>query len=54
MTSNTAVRPDDQHSHEFLGAAHARNERKAWAVIGICTFMMVLESRAALRSARWR
>jgi len=43
MTSNTAVRPDDQHSHEFLGAAHARNERKAWAVIGICTFMMVLE-----------
>ena len=32
-----------QHSHVFLGAGHARNERKAWAVIGLCSAMMVLE-----------
>jgi len=33
----------DQHSHVFLGAGHARNERRAWAVIGLCSAMMVLE-----------
>jgi cation diffusion facilitator family transporter len=32
-----------EHSHVFLGAGHARNERKAWAVIGLCSAMMVLE-----------
>ncbi|WP_321859866.1 CDF family Co(II)/Ni(II) efflux transporter DmeF [Burkholderia cenocepacia] len=31
------------HSHAFLGAAHARNERKTWMVIGLCTAMMVAE-----------
>jgi cation diffusion facilitator family transporter len=29
--------------HTFLGAAHARNERRTWAVIALCTAMMVLE-----------
>jgi cation diffusion facilitator family transporter len=33
----------DEHSHVFLGAAHVRNERRAWAVIGLCSAMMVLE-----------
>ncbi len=42
MTAD-AVRPEDQHSHVFLGAGHARNERRAWAVIGLCSAMMVLE-----------
>ena len=27
----------------FLGAGHASNERKAWAVIALCSAMMVLE-----------
>jgi cation diffusion facilitator family transporter len=32
-----------QHSHVFLGAAHAQNERKTWAVIGLCGAMMLVE-----------
>src|SRR5262245_48890794 len=32
-----------RHSHVFLGAAHARNERRTWIVIAICTVMMVAE-----------
>ena len=32
-----------RHSHVFLGDAHDRNERKTWAVIGICAAMMVAE-----------
>ena len=34
---------DFRHSHVFLGAAHARNERKTWTVIAICAAMMVAE-----------
>ena len=34
---------DFRHAHVFLGAAHARNERKTWTVIAICTAMMVAE-----------
>jgi cation diffusion facilitator family transporter len=34
---------DFRHSHVFLGDAHDRNERKAWAVIAICAAMMVAE-----------
>jgi cation diffusion facilitator family transporter len=34
---------DFRHSHVFLGEAHERNERKTWAVIAICTAMMVIE-----------
>jgi cation diffusion facilitator family transporter len=31
------------HSHVFLGAGHARNERRTWGVIALCTTMMVVE-----------
>jgi len=31
------------HDHVFLGAAHERNERKTWAVIALCSAMMVAE-----------
>jgi cation diffusion facilitator family transporter len=31
------------HSHVFFGAAHARNERRAWFVIALCGTMMLLE-----------
>src|SRR5215475_4362175 len=31
------------HSHVFLGSGHARNERRTWAVIALCTLMMVAE-----------
>jgi cation diffusion facilitator family transporter len=30
-------------SHVFLGADHARNERRTWLVIGLASFMMVAE-----------
>src|SRR5580658_6726348 len=33
----------EEHSHVFLGTGHARNERKTWAVIALCTVMMVAE-----------
>ncbi len=32
-----------RHAHMFLGESHARNERKVWMVIAICTAMMVAE-----------
>jgi cation diffusion facilitator family transporter len=31
------------HSHVFLGEGHARNERRTWAVIALCTAMMIAE-----------
>lgn len=31
------------HSHSFLGAGHAKSERKTWAVIWLCGAMMVAE-----------
>ena len=31
------------HTHVFLGAGHDRNERRTWAVIVLCTLMMVAE-----------
>jgi cation diffusion facilitator family transporter len=31
------------HSHVFLGAGHARNERRTWAVIALCGVMMAAE-----------
>jgi cation diffusion facilitator family transporter len=40
--SETKVSPCE-HSHVFLGRAHARNERKTWAVIALCTVMMLIE-----------
>jgi len=34
---------DFRHEHLFLGADHARNERKTWIVIALCGAMMVAE-----------
>ena len=31
------------HSHLFLGPDHARAERRTWAVIILCTVMMIAE-----------
>ena len=31
------------HSHFFLGADHLRSERQTWAVIALCTAMMIAE-----------
>src|SRR5580700_4650504 len=43
MTSDAQLHAGDEHQHVFLGSGHARNERRAWAVIGLCSAMMVLE-----------
>jgi Co/Zn/Cd efflux system component len=42
------------HDHAFLGASHKKNERKTWAVIGICRLMMFIEIIKAASSALWR
>jgi cation diffusion facilitator family transporter len=31
------------HDHVFLGRGHQKNERKTWAVIGLCSVMMFVE-----------
>src|SRR6202171_473478 len=31
------------HDHIFLGAGHEQNERKTWAVIALCSAMMLVE-----------
>lgn len=31
------------HEHVFLGEGHEKNERKTWAVIALCTAMMLVE-----------
>jgi cation diffusion facilitator family transporter len=31
------------HDHVFLGEGHDQNERKTWAVIGLCSVMMIVE-----------
>ena len=31
------------HEHVFLGADHARNERRTWLVVGLTATMMVVE-----------
>ncbi|HXC07776.1 MAG TPA: CDF family Co(II)/Ni(II) efflux transporter DmeF [Steroidobacteraceae bacterium] len=33
----------DGHHHVFLGTGHEQNERKTWAVIVLCSVMMVVE-----------
>ena len=35
--------PLGEHSHIFLGAGHAANERRTWAAISLAGFMMVAE-----------
>ena len=32
-----------RHDHVFLGARHARNERRSWAVVALCGTMMIAE-----------
>jgi cation diffusion facilitator family transporter len=32
-----------RHEHVFLGPGHARNERRSWAVVALCSAMMVAE-----------
>jgi cation diffusion facilitator family transporter len=39
--------PND-HNHVFLGAGHERNERRTWAVIVLCSVMMVAEIAGGL------
>jgi cation diffusion facilitator family transporter len=34
---------DWRHDHVFLGAHHARNERRSWAVVALCGSMMIAE-----------
>ena len=34
---------DRTHSHVFLGTAHSEAERRTWAVIALCTVMMLVE-----------
>ncbi len=43
MQDPTPVGVAGAHSHAFLGAGHERNERKTWAVIVLCTVMMLAE-----------
>jgi Co/Zn/Cd efflux system component len=32
-----------KHDHVILGAGHDQNERKTWAVIALCSVMMIVE-----------
>jgi cation diffusion facilitator family transporter len=43
MSSDAQLHAGDVHQHVFLGSGHAANERKAWAVIGLCSAMMLIE-----------
>ena len=43
MTTDAGARSEDEHPHVFLGAGHSKNERKAWAVIALCSAMMLIE-----------
>ena len=41
--SEPMTRATDRHHHVFLGTGHEKNERKTWAVIVLCSAMMVVE-----------
>lgn len=43
MTDQDPAFQMSQHNHVFLGRDHARAERRTWAVIILCTIMMVAE-----------
>ena len=43
MIDQAAAKEIGVHSHVFLGEGHEKNERKTWAVIALCSAMMVLE-----------
>src|SRR5690242_11483981 len=48
MTAPDRVPESLEHSHVFLGAGHARNERRTWGVIALCTGMMAAEIAGGL------
>lgn len=41
--TTAAITRAGAHDHVFLGARHARNERRTWIVIILCSAMMLLE-----------
>jgi cation diffusion facilitator family transporter len=43
MSNEDATTRPATHSHIFLGEEHGQNERKTWAVIALCSAMMVVE-----------
>jgi cation diffusion facilitator family transporter len=43
MVDSDAANPSFPHSHVFLGAGHEKSERKTWAVIALCSAMMLTE-----------
>src|SRR6516225_2978957 len=43
MTDRKTVLPFPTHDHVFLGKDHERAERRTWAVIILCTIMMIAE-----------
>jgi cation diffusion facilitator family transporter len=43
MTDHTSGESSQSHSHVFLGTEHERSERKTWAVIWLCSAMMIAE-----------
>ena len=43
MTDRSSAFQTSPHAHVFLGPDHARAERRTWAVIVLCTVMMVAE-----------
>src|SRR5471030_2041381 len=43
MTDAQKTVPFPQHEHIFLGDDHDNAERRTWAVIALCTVMMVAE-----------
>ena len=43
MEDHHAKAPLGDHSHIFLGAGHAQNERRTWAAISLTLVMMVAE-----------
>jgi cation diffusion facilitator family transporter len=47
MSAAMDMRPHG-HSHVFLGAGHARNERRTWMVIWLCGAMMIAEIAGGL------
>jgi cation diffusion facilitator family transporter len=48
MSEAANAAPAFRHSHVFLGAGHAKNERKTWAVIWLCGAMMAAEIAGGL------
>ena len=43
MSISEQTAGDVAHRHVFLGAGHARNERRTWGVIALCSVMMAAE-----------